>query len=161
MDENRVFATTTNCPGCPNVPTYAGTPVDDFTALVMRDRNHPSVVWWSFCNEAGCGQGGTEPALDFRLAAYANDGSRFVGANMGWLSPITPTNMSALLDVMGFSHASYNSIVNFHQLVRDGIASRYCVGCNAALRPWRDTTIGTALLHTTHSAGARQAARDV
>lgn len=67
------------------------------TALVKRDRNHASVIWWSFCNEAGCGDGRTEPALDFRLASYENDGSRYVGANMGWLSPMTPTNMSDLL----------------------------------------------------------------
>lgn len=44
-------------------------------------------------NEAGCGQGATQPALDFRMAIYANDGSRAAGANMGWLSPITPSNM--------------------------------------------------------------------
>jgi len=115
MDENRVFATNVNCPGCPNVPSYAGNQVEDMIQLVRRDRTHPSVIWWSFCNEAGCGNGATEPALDFRLASYANDGSRFVGANMGWLSPTTPTNMSDLLDVMGFSHADYGTISRFHE----------------------------------------------
>ena len=41
MDENRLFA---------NSSKYAA----NMGALVKRDRNHPSVVIWSFCNEAGC-----------------------------------------------------------------------------------------------------------
>lgn len=115
MDENRVFATTENCPGCAGVPYYAGNPVSDMAALVARDLLHPSVLWWSFCNEAGCGQGWSEPAYDFKIAAYDVDGSRSVGANMGWLSPTTPTNMSDILDVMGFSHAGSDVIQKFHE----------------------------------------------
>ncbi len=227
LDENRVFATQENCPGCSNVPTYAGNQVQDMADLVRRDRTHASVIWWSFCNEVGvgrrtggrggaaaaapparggrgsegtaaapshtkargegtaaapshtnthpfpshptptphppiagckfthvpargpcrigpvvrasaprrpapsltpfspfpcpppraqgCGDGRTEPAEDFRLVSYINDGSRMVGANMGWISPITPSNMSDILDVMGFSHASYGSVLAFHQ----------------------------------------------
>ena len=41
MDENRLFA---------NETQY----VINMGAMVKRDRNHPSVVIWSFCNEAGC-----------------------------------------------------------------------------------------------------------
>ena len=55
----------------------------DMVALVRRDRNHASVIWWSFCNEAGCGDGRSEPAYDFRQAVYKYDGSRYAGANMG------------------------------------------------------------------------------
>ena len=22
--------------------------------MIQRDRSHPSVIWWSFCNEVGC-----------------------------------------------------------------------------------------------------------
>ena len=51
MDENRVFATVVSCPGCPSVPEYAGDPVQDMADLVSRDKLHPSVIWWSFCNE--------------------------------------------------------------------------------------------------------------
>jgi len=38
MDENRLFE---------NKSAF----VDNMGALVKRDRNHPSVVIWSFCNE--------------------------------------------------------------------------------------------------------------
>ena len=41
MDENRLFKNSTE-------------DVRNMGALVKRDRNHPSVVIWSFCNEAGC-----------------------------------------------------------------------------------------------------------
>lgn len=34
-------------------PMYLG----DAQALVLRDRNHPSVIIWSLCNEGGCMQG--------------------------------------------------------------------------------------------------------
>ena len=28
--------------------------IEDVKALILRDRNHPSVIWWSLCNEQGC-----------------------------------------------------------------------------------------------------------
>jgi hypothetical protein len=33
---------------------------------------------------------------------------------MGWLSPTTPSPMSAELDIMGFSHASEGTVASFH-----------------------------------------------
>ena len=41
MDENRQFA---------NNSEY----VSNMGSMVKRDRNHPSIIIWSFCNEAGC-----------------------------------------------------------------------------------------------------------
>ena len=41
MDENREFA---------NNSEY----VSNMGSMVKRDRNHPSIIIWSFCNEAGC-----------------------------------------------------------------------------------------------------------
>ena len=28
--------------------------MEDVKAMILRDRNHPSVIWWSLCNEQGC-----------------------------------------------------------------------------------------------------------
>ena len=64
--------------GCSGAPIYTGSPVDDMVAFVRRDRARASVIWWSFCNEAGCGNGASEPAVDFRLATYAADGRQVV-----------------------------------------------------------------------------------
>jgi hypothetical protein len=50
MDENRLFA---------NETKY----VTNMGALVKRDRNHPSVVIWSFCNEGGCESGYVRSSL--------------------------------------------------------------------------------------------------
>ena len=72
-----------------------------------------------FSNEAGCGDGSllnNDTVVRAKQAAYDNDGSRLVGANMGWLSPVTPrTPMSDALDIMGMSHASSESVSVFHE----------------------------------------------
>ena len=41
MDENREFDNNTE-------------DVNNMGSMVKRDRNHPSIIIWSFCNEAGC-----------------------------------------------------------------------------------------------------------
>jgi beta-galactosidase len=48
MDENRHLGDTESA------KTSAGTPATDLselTAMVLRDRNHPSIIMWSMCNE--------------------------------------------------------------------------------------------------------------
>jgi beta-galactosidase/beta-glucuronidase len=136
LDENRVLATDVNCQGsgCKNVPAYDGDPAADMGSLAKRDRNHPSVAWYSLCNEAGCGNG-TLLAGDLveraKEASYSNDGSRNVGANMGWISPVAPrTPMSDALDVMGMSHASSSSVQAFHEMEPDKpLAMTECCSC--------------------------------
>lgn len=68
--------------------------------------------------QAGCGNGTLLNGDLVELAktnAYLADGSRAVGANMGWISPINPgTPMSTALDVMGCSHCNRDDMLKFH-----------------------------------------------
>lgn len=94
-DENRDFS-----------PGY----VQDMGAMIRRDRNHPSVVIWSVCNEGECfvaGQG-NESARLFVAAAKQWDTTRPVSGNSWHMphDPITAANLSPYLDVEGFSHGS-------------------------------------------------------
>ena len=67
MDENRLFA---------NSSKY----VENMGTLVKRDRNHPSVILWSFCNEVGCEGDREAGGPSFREVTYEYDGSRPVRA---------------------------------------------------------------------------------
>ena len=50
MNENRNFG---------NHSTWRA----DFADMIKRDRNHPTVVWWSVCNEGGCKQASGDATL--------------------------------------------------------------------------------------------------
>ena len=88
MDENRLFDNKTSfinsklshrssdafsvgCAVRPDSITIA-----DMGAMVKRDRNHPSIIIWSFCNEAGCEGSQEQGGPAFREIAYHFDGSR-------------------------------------------------------------------------------------
>lgn len=109
LDENRVFLS----------PNQSANMVD----LVTRDRNHPSVIFYSFCNEPGCnsvdGSAPTQPTLAFKNAVEEHDGTRGVTANMCVKWGTCPKeaqyldrhqnstfDMPSLLDVQGFSHVT-------------------------------------------------------
>lgn len=103
MDETRVF-------------NALNSSVDAMAALVRRDRNHPSVGMWSFCNEEACeanGAGPGDPQLGaplFAAAVRTEDGTRPTAANTpGWHGPFPPYIPTDLLtrniDIQGFSHA--------------------------------------------------------
>ena len=87
MDENRLFA---------NETKY----VTNMGALVKRDRNHPSVVIWSFCNEGGCEGARETGGPRFYEIADKYDGSRATLANMFTFGDL----LSNTIDVQGFSH---------------------------------------------------------
>jgi hypothetical protein len=95
MDENRL---------------YRNDPVEiaAMAKMVKRDRNHPSVTIWSFCNEGGCtgapnGTGGL-----FRDAAYEYDGTRpTLGNHNGG-------DLNNYMDVQGFSHKSAGTFEAYH-----------------------------------------------
>lgn len=95
MDENRQFGSDS---------TYVG----NMAAMVRRDRAHASVVIWSYCNEAGCGDAAAGP--DFRAATLAHDTSRPTLANMiGDYGNI----LTQSIDVQGFSHRSRDTVEAF------------------------------------------------
>jgi beta-galactosidase/beta-glucuronidase len=69
MDENRLFDNNTHY-------------VDEMKTLVKRDRNHPSVVIWSFCNEGACEGNHETGGPPFQAISQEFDGSRPTLANM-------------------------------------------------------------------------------
>lgn len=87
--------------------------LDQIPLLVLRDRNHPSVVIWSVCNEVLCkvdaGSDWIQEALAAKALMHGLDprGGRVVSANQNsWLGPNTP------LDLQGvdYSTASYDKV---------------------------------------------------
>jgi len=78
---------------------------DQVPMLIKRDRNHPSVVIWSICNEVLCNTGTAQDAKAMANLMHALDpySGRPVSANQnGYIGPDTP------LDVQGFDYATSN-----------------------------------------------------
>ncbi len=80
--------------------------------MVKRDRNHPSVMAWSLCNEVGCNN--ESSAQPFTALTRALDPTR----------PITQNNLGTnastkYLDVQGFSHSAGETFDAFHLLHPD------------------------------------------
>jgi len=85
--------------------------LSEAATLILRDRNHPSVVIWSICNEVLCNTATdwVKEALAVKEVMHTLDplSGRPVSANQnGWLGPNTP------LDVQGvdYSTTSYDSV---------------------------------------------------
>ena len=80
----------------------------DLKWLVKRDRNHPSVILWSLCNEEPlqCTAQGYEMARKMSAIIKDLDPTRFTtGAmNGGFLSPV---NVSQAVDVTGINYFAY------------------------------------------------------
>ena len=76
-------------------------------AMVKRERNHASVVIWSYCNEGGCGSDG---APEFRNITEKYDGTRpTLGNRFG------NQGMDNTTDVEGFSHKAGSVFDTYNQ----------------------------------------------
>lgn len=158
FDENRVLATRENCLDgaweCGDIPTYAGSQPEDVGAMATRDRNHPSIAWYSLCNEMGCGDGSllNGTVIDAKQAAYEADGSRNVGGNMvGWgqmpLNESLP--MEVAIDVMGLSHPGMNNIQDFHNhMPTKPLAVTECCSCGSQRGEDGDMPHNDTVLHS-------------
>ena len=105
VDENRDYGGQKQQGGTTN-ETVADE-LHDMRDLVKRDRSHPSVLVWSFCNEVGCNN--ESSAAAFRAVAKRWDPSRAVTQNR------VLTDVSTdYLDVQGFSHKSTSVFESFH-----------------------------------------------
>ena len=86
--------------------------VNDMERLVRRDRNHPSVIIWSACNEIECWVAGNANRTGkmMREATKKWDTTRPFSGNLNQVHSTvlnyTAKYLAAYLDVEGFSHGS-------------------------------------------------------
>jgi hypothetical protein len=121
-DENREFTART---------------ADDMEALVRRDRNHPSVVVWSACNEIECmvSGGANQTGRLMRDAAKRADTTRPFSANSWYNGNDSVYNLAAYVDVEGFSHGGIvgnggSFVEKIHALnPGKGVVSSECCSC--------------------------------
>jgi len=74
-------------------PAWTAASVDRMTNMVLRDRNHPSIIIWSVGNEAGRG----DNFIEMKNAALALDSSR----------PIISEQMPEISDIIAPMYAAY------------------------------------------------------
>lgn len=86
--------------------------------MVKRDRSHPSVKAWSFCNEGGCSQGDVGGvAQKFSDVTKLLDSYRPVTANMN--GGFGNSSLTKVIDVQGFSHQLGTTYDKFHKQFPD------------------------------------------
>ena len=96
----------------------------DMADLVRRDRSHPSVMIWSFCNEVGCNN--ETSAAAFRAVSKHWDPTRAVTQNHNGQYNVS----GRYLDVQGFSHKALSVFQSFHDAHPDvPMMATECCSC--------------------------------
>lgn len=83
--------------------------------MVRRDRNHPSVFFWSLFNEEPlqCSRAGKAIARSMKRVVDAEDGTRPISGGMN--GPLEFEGAVEVIDVMGFNYLQYG-YDDFHRL---------------------------------------------
>lgn len=105
--------------------------IEDWVAMLRRDRSHASVTVMSTCNEVECAVTGVANATAtisaFKSAQRALDGTRPLSANM---DPASTDVQWAFLDVQGFSHQKQELFDEYHQQYPNkAVVASECCSC--------------------------------
>jgi len=118
----------------------------DIEAMVRRDRNHPSIVWWSLCNEWGCMQDTMETTVrvggEFRDILKKLDPTRPIsGAWNGDVSGAVQWGKH-VVDIGGINY-NYDSFDPVHAQLPDQpmISSESC-SCTSDRSPTVNLSLG-------------------
>lgn len=113
--------------GLSNVTSWGDAFIDRGTRMVLRDRNHPAVIFWSMGNESGCGvnfsgEYNAMKALDSRIIHYEGQGTwtyTDMTSNMyPALSVLTNLDASSEMRphfICEYAHAMGNAIGNLQE----------------------------------------------
>ncbi len=112
MDENRHLGDTEEAKSSLTTP-YSD--LSELKSMIQRDRNHPSIIMWSMCNEEGI-QGSPQAAAIFtamKQVVNANDGTRPItcAMNGGYDSAVGITSVEDLQGI-NYNPGAYDG---FHQ----------------------------------------------